>query len=164
MRGQRSGRIVNVSSVVGFLPAPYMGIYAASKHALEGYSQSLDHEVRQFGIRVSVVEPGFTRTNINENGQLAGQLLDVYAPERDRAREAVRASVERGENPARVASVVLKALTSHSPRLRYAAGREARFLSGLKRLAPAQFLDRGLRKQFGLGMTTSAEKHGAPRP
>jgi NAD(P)-dependent dehydrogenase (short-subunit alcohol dehydrogenase family) len=57
MRRQNSGRIVNISSVLGFLPAPYMGIYAATKHAVEGYSESLDHEVRQFGIRVSVVEP-----------------------------------------------------------------------------------------------------------
>src|SRR6478609_5910066 len=46
MRAQRSGRIVFVSSVLGFLPAPYMGFYAASKHAIEGYAESLDHEVR----------------------------------------------------------------------------------------------------------------------
>src|SRR5713101_6824654 len=63
MRGQQHGRIVNIGSVVGFLPEPYQGIYSASKHALEGYSESLDHEVRQFGIRVSVIEPGFMRTN-----------------------------------------------------------------------------------------------------
>src|SRR5713226_8298312 len=55
MREQGYGRIANISSVLGFLPAPYQGIYAASKHALEGYSESLDHEVRQFGIRVSVI-------------------------------------------------------------------------------------------------------------
>ena len=64
MREQGYGRIVNVGSVAGFLPMPYQGIYAASKHALEGYSESLDHEVRQFGVRVSVIEPGFVRTNI----------------------------------------------------------------------------------------------------
>src|SRR5439155_6918974 len=57
MREQGYGRIANIGSVVGFLPAPYRGIYSASKHALEGYSESLDHEVRQFGIRVSVIEP-----------------------------------------------------------------------------------------------------------
>ena len=72
MRQQGAGRIVNVSSVLGFLPAPYMGIYAATKHAIEGYSESLDHEVRQFGIRVSVIEPGFTRTRLDRNGQIAG--------------------------------------------------------------------------------------------
>jgi short-subunit dehydrogenase len=150
MREQRSGRIVNMSSVLGFLPAPYMGIYAASKHALEGYSESLDHEVRQFDIRVCVVEPGFTRTNLDQNGQLAGQHLEAYAVERDRAREAVRASIARCENPAKVASVVLEALTSRSPRRRYPADREAKILTLLKKLAPAQLLDKGIRKQFGL--------------
>ncbi len=150
MREQRSGRIVNISSVVGFLPAPYMGIYAASKHALEGYSESLDHEVRQFGIRVCVVEPGFTRTNLDQNGRLAGQRLEAYARERDRAREAVRASIARGENPARVALAVSEALKSRSPRRRYPAGREAKILTLLKKLAPAQLLDKGIRKQFGL--------------
>ena len=62
MRKQGSGRIVNVSSVVGFLPAPYMGLYSASKHAVQGMSETLDHEARQFGIRVTLVEPSFTRT------------------------------------------------------------------------------------------------------
>jgi NAD(P)-dependent dehydrogenase (short-subunit alcohol dehydrogenase family) len=150
MREQRSGRIVNLSPVVGFLPAPYMGIYGASKHALEGYSESLDHEVRQFGIRVSVVEPGFTRTNLDQNGQLASQHLEAYAAERDRAREAVRASIAHGENPATVAAVVSEALKSRSQRRRYPVGREAKFLSILKKLAPAQLLDKGIRKQFGL--------------
>ena len=55
MRAQRQGRIVNVSSVLGFLPAPYMGLYSAAKHAVEGMSETLDHEVRQFGVRVSLV-------------------------------------------------------------------------------------------------------------
>src|SRR4051812_43290917 len=51
MRQGGYGRIVNISSVLGFLPAPYMGIYAASKHAVEGYTETLDHEVRRFGVR-----------------------------------------------------------------------------------------------------------------
>ena len=49
MRAQREGRIINISSVLGFLPAPYMGVYSATKHAVEGLSETLDHEVRQFG-------------------------------------------------------------------------------------------------------------------
>ncbi|MGH9739047.1 MAG: oxidoreductase [Candidatus Acidiferrales bacterium] len=153
MREQRSGRIVNISSIVGFLPAPYMGIYAASKHALEGYSESLDHEVRQFGIRVSIIEPGFTRTNLEQHGRLAGQLLSVYAPDRNSSLAAIKESITKGEDPARVASVVVKAIADRSPRLRYQAGREARILSLLKKLAPAQLLDRGIRKQFGLEVT-----------
>ncbi|HEX5336932.1 MAG TPA: oxidoreductase, partial [Gallionella sp.] len=61
MRAQRSGRIINISSVLGFIPAPFMGIYAASKHAVEGLSETLDHEVRKFGIRVVLVEPAYTK-------------------------------------------------------------------------------------------------------
>ena len=55
MREQRSGRIINMSSVLGFLPMPYGALYAATKHAVEGYSESLDHELRTRGIRVSVI-------------------------------------------------------------------------------------------------------------
>ena len=150
MRNQRSGRIVNISSVVGFVAAPYMGLYAATKHAIEGYSESLDHEVRQFGIRVSVVEPGWTRTNLGQNGQLVNHPLEICARDRASALEAIRRSIARGDEPAVVASVVLKALTDRSPRLRYQAGREAESLNLLRKWAPAKLLDKGLRKQFGL--------------
>jgi len=150
MRQQRQGRIVNISSVLGFLPAPFMGIYAATKHAIEGYSESLDHEVRRFGIRVSVIEPGFTRTNLNQNSQLIRQPLEEYSAERSRAHAAVAKSIANGAEPATVASVVVAALTSRSPRLRYPGGREARFLALLKKFAPQGLLDKGLRKQFGL--------------
>src|SRR5256712_5608085 len=150
MREQGYGRIANISSVLGFLPAPYQGIYAASKHALEGYSESLDHEVRQFGIRVSVIEPAFTRTNIVQNGQLAGQPLQAYASERGRVVDVVRESTTNGEDPVKVASIVLEALTTRSPRLRYLAGRQARLISGLRNFAPVKLFYRSLRKQFGL--------------
>jgi short-subunit dehydrogenase len=64
MRRQRTGRIVNLSSVMGLIPAPYSALYAATKHAIEGYSESLDHELRPLGIRVVLVEPAYTRTGI----------------------------------------------------------------------------------------------------
>src|ERR1700737_1458081 len=62
MRRQRSGRIINMSSILGLIPAPFNALYASTKHAIEGYSESLDHEVRTQGIRVVLVEPGVTRT------------------------------------------------------------------------------------------------------
>ena len=150
MREQRHGRIANMSSVLGFLPAPYQGLYAASKHALEAYSESLDHEVRRFGIHVATVEPGFTRTNIGQNARVAGEALEVYTGDRKRVIDAIQKSVARGADPATVASVVLDALTSHSPRLQYPAGREARLLRGLSKFAPSKLIDNGIRKQFGL--------------
>jgi short-subunit dehydrogenase len=150
MREQRSGRIVNMGSVVGFVPAPYQGIYSASKHALEGYSESLDHEVREFGIRVSVIEPGFTRTNIAQNGQVAGRALEAYADGRSSVFEAVSQNIAKGGTPLGVAEVVLDALTSQSPRSRYPVGREVKFVSRLRKFAPSSLFDRGLRKQFRL--------------
>src|SRR3989442_1102206 len=66
MRQQGSGRIINIGSVLGFLPAPYMALYSATKHAVEGYSESLDHELRTRGIRVSVIEPAYTKTQFDD--------------------------------------------------------------------------------------------------
>lgn len=163
MRGQRSGRILNISSVVGFLPAPYMAVYAASKHAIEGYSESLDHELRQFGIRVSLIEPGFTRTGFAHNGQTATQLLEAYSRERGLALEAINHAISNGDDPATVASVVVKALRGE-PRLRYQAGREAKMLDRFRKWVPSQLLDKGLRKQFGLPVKPEGHSLAAVRP
>ena len=150
MRERRSGRIINIGSVVGFVPAPYQGIYCASKHALEGYSESLDHEVRQFGIRVSVVEPGFTRTNIAQNGQVARNPLEAYAAGRTRVASAIPENIAKGGTALGVAEVVLKALTNPSSRPRYPIGREVKFVRTLRTFAPSRLFDWGLRKQFRL--------------
>src|SRR5881392_914692 len=96
MRARKSGRIVFISSVLGFLPAPFMGFYAASKHALEGLAESLDHETRTLGIRVALVEPAWTRTGLESNGAVAAGRVDAYAVARESARELVRKSVEAG--------------------------------------------------------------------
>ena len=78
MRRQGKGRIINLSSVLGLIPAPYSALYASTKHAIEGYSESLDHEVRPFGIRVVLVEPAYTRTSFEENLSRPDQVLGVY--------------------------------------------------------------------------------------
>ncbi len=79
MRQQQAGRIVNISSVLGFLPAPYMGIYGASKFAVEGYTETLDHEVRHFGIRALLVEPPYINTPLNTKGKHVATALPAYA-------------------------------------------------------------------------------------
>src|SRR5256885_6141275 len=78
MRRQGSGRIVNIGSVLGFLPMPYGALYSATKHAVTGYSESLDHEMRTRGIRVSVVEPAFTKTQFEANFMEPDAKLDEY--------------------------------------------------------------------------------------
>ncbi len=150
MRQQGYGKIANIGSVAGFAPMPYAGIYSASKHAVEGYSASLDHEVRQFGIRVSVIEPGFTRTDIVRHTQRARNSIEAYSAERDRVIARISNKTASGDDPAIVASVVLEALTTPSPRLRYLAGREARALSAAKWLLPDGLSDKILRKVLAL--------------
>ena len=78
MRQQGSGRIINIGSVLGFLPMPYGALYAATKHAVEGYSESLDHELRTRGIRVSVIEPAYTKTPFDANFLEPDAKLDEY--------------------------------------------------------------------------------------
>jgi NAD(P)-dependent dehydrogenase (short-subunit alcohol dehydrogenase family) len=146
LRAQRSGRIINIGSVLGFFPAPYGALYAASKHAVEGYSESLDHETREFGVRVSVIEPGYTSTSFEANAADADSPIESYAPLREHVKDGLIKSVRAGDDPAVVAQVVLKAATSRTPKLRYPAGPLARRLSVLKRITPATLLDKGTRK------------------
>jgi NAD(P)-dependent dehydrogenase (short-subunit alcohol dehydrogenase family) len=149
MRAQRSGRIINISSVLGFLPAPFMSVYAATKHAVEGYSESLDHEVRNFGVRVIVVEPGFTRTNLGRhNGN--GYPVSEYSMDRERAAASIEEHIKRGADPATVADVVARAATARMPALHYQVGANARLLRVLRSIAPAAIVDRGVRRTFGV--------------
>jgi len=149
MRQQGFGRIVNISSVLGFLPAPYLGIYAASKHAVEGYTETLDHEIRRFGVRALLVEPAYTKTNIRGNSKFAKVSLDVYADERKRLTGLVQQNIEHGDDPRLVAEAVHQALTAKSPRLRYPVGKGVT-LSRMRRFIPARMFDRSFRKQSQL--------------
>jgi short-subunit dehydrogenase len=150
MRRQGRGRIVNLSSVQGFIPAPYFALYASTKHAIEGYSESLDHELRPFGIRVALVEPAYTRTSFEDNLARPDQLLDIYDAARAGMNAVVRKAMEKGDSPEVVAKTILAAATASVPRRRYAAGKMARQVSFLRRFVPASAFDKSLRKQNGL--------------
>jgi NAD(P)-dependent dehydrogenase (short-subunit alcohol dehydrogenase family) len=149
MRQDGYGRIVNISSALGFLPAPYWGMYAASKHALEGYTETLDHEVRRFGVRAVLIEPVYTKTKISGHAKPARVALEVYATERKHMTEFAERETERGDDPQIVAEAVWNAVTVKSPRLRYPVGKGVT-LSRLRRFVPAGMFDRSLRKQFQL--------------
>jgi NAD(P)-dependent dehydrogenase (short-subunit alcohol dehydrogenase family) len=150
MRRQGSGRIVNISSVLGLIPAPFMALYAASKHALEGYSESMDHEIRGSGVRAVLVEPYYTRTSFDGNVYQADQRLDVYQSARTNAEGVVRDEMKAADTPELVASAVVKAATDTNPQQRYAAGRRARQVSLLRRFVPRSAFDKSLRKQMRL--------------
>ncbi|MFJ4832011.1 oxidoreductase [Streptomyces sp. NPDC088747] len=146
MRAQGRGRIINTSSIYGFIPQPYMAVYVASKHALEGYSESLDHEVREHGVRVLLVEPGATNTAFEGNIVQPDAPLAVYAQQRRIADQLVADAVKGGDAPVTVAKAILAAATDSTPKLRYTAGPLAGRLSLLRRIVPARAFDRQIRK------------------
>jgi short-subunit dehydrogenase len=150
MRRQGKGRIINISSILGLIPSPYNALYASTKHAIEGYSESLDHELRTFGIRVALVEPGFTRTLFEENMTRPDQSVAVYDSVRAGIEVQMRKSVETGDAPEVVAETVVKAATAAVPRRRYTAGKLARQVRFLRRFVPESAFDKSLRKHNNL--------------
>ncbi|MEI9402688.1 oxidoreductase [Mesorhizobium argentiipisi] len=150
MRSQGSGRIINISSVAGFLPGPYTALYNATKHAVEGYSEALDHELRTLGIHVSLVEPAFTRTALEENGEQPDRVLSVY----DKGREAMNATwrngIAAGDPVEAVADKVVQAATEKVPRIRYTPGKTAGRLRLMRRFVPEKSFEKSFRKQMNL--------------
>ena len=126
------------------VPAPYSAHYSAVKHALEGYSESLDHEVRAFNIRVSVIEPAFVRTVFDQNGIEPDSLLKDTIRREPGSKRCLRDVMPKADRPEVVADVVVKAATDARPRRRYTAGKAARQVSLLRRFAPAEMFDKSL--------------------
>jgi NAD(P)-dependent dehydrogenase (short-subunit alcohol dehydrogenase family) len=150
MRRAGRGRIINIGSVLGFLPMPYGALYAASKHAVEGYSESLDHELRTRGIRVSVIEPAYTKTQFDANFLEPDSKLDEYRAARVALAGRLKEIMATADQPGVVAEVVLRAASAARPRLRYTAGGAASRLRWLRRFAPTVVIDAGIRKDLRL--------------
>lgn len=153
MREQGAGRIVNIGSVLGFLPMPYGALYAATKHAIEGYSESLDHELRTRGIRVLVIEPAYTKTPFDANFLEPDAKLEAYREVRAAVNQRVKEVMATADLPDVVAEVVLKAASAARPKLRYTAGGLANRLRLLRRFAPAGLVDAGIRRDLRLDAT-----------
>ena len=156
MRRQGNGRIINIGSVLGFLPMPYGALYAATKHAVEGYSESLDHELRTRGIRVSVIEPAYTKTQFDANFLAPDSKLDEYREVRALLDTVLKEVMATADEPTVVADVVLEAAIADRPKLRYVAGGLANRLRLLRRFAPAGLVDAGIRKDLRLDAPTAS--------
>jgi NAD(P)-dependent dehydrogenase (short-subunit alcohol dehydrogenase family) len=146
MRAQGSGRIINISSILGFIPQPFTAVYTATKHAIEGYSESVDHEVCEHGVRVLLVEPGYTSTAFEANTVRPDQPLPVYAAQWKVFEQTVAESVKNGDDPATVAKAIVAAATDARPNSRYAGGSLTGRVHMLRRFAPARMFDRQIRK------------------
>jgi hypothetical protein len=147
------GRIVNMSSVAGTVAAPFLGAYAASKHALEGLSDALRRELMIFGVDVVVIEPGVVATPIwdkAEHSDLSAYDATVYGPA---ARRLMRWAVENGRlgpPPERVASAVLRALRDPRPPTRIRVVPSYLLDWVLPRVLPTRLLDRIIVRRVGL--------------
>jgi NAD(P)-dependent dehydrogenase (short-subunit alcohol dehydrogenase family) len=150
MRQRGQGRIINISSVLGLIPAPYSAHYSATKHALEGYSESLDHEIRAFNVRVSLIEPAYTRSVFEQNALGPDSMLKEYEQARTGARALIQDVMTTADPPEIVAEAVVLAATAARPRRRYPTGKIARRISVLRRFVPADAFDKSLRKQMRL--------------
>lgn len=146
MRNREAGRIVNVSSVTGFLATPGEGAYSASKFALEGLSDALRNEVDQYGIEVVLVEPGPVATGFEQRVEASRDRLErsgayeaVYGIQDDRA--AIEASDTFGMPPEAVATTIKDAATVTNPDPRYPVGRLAK-AAALARHLPDRARDR----------------------
>ena len=153
------GRLVFISSIGGLIATPYMSPYHASKFGIEAVGDVLRRELRQFGVQVSIVEPGSVTTPIWDKGRTTAQAVrgnlsaegqELYGESLARSEETLGQTAERGVPPEKVAKVVVHALTAKRPRTRYLVGADARAMATLTRLLPDRLLDRLLARATGL--------------
>jgi len=120
-RAQKSGRVINISSLAGAISFPYAGLYSSSKWALEALSQSLQAEVAPFGIEVSIVQPSYTKTQfVHSSAPNTGKVQDpVYQQGLAAAMKMNEDGIANGMLPEVVAEVIYKAATDAKPQFRY---------------------------------------------
>jgi len=138
MRRQRSGHIVQISSITGLHGAATVSSYSASKHALEGWSESLRFEVNALGIKVVLVEPGAFQTDIwTRNAVMGKEATKESSPNFQRSLR-MRKTVQkmRKADPIAVARLIAAIAQNPNPKLRYLAGRDAKIQLALKRILP----------------------------
>jgi NAD(P)-dependent dehydrogenase (short-subunit alcohol dehydrogenase family) len=154
MRRQGFGHVVMVSSISGRLGFPGVSSYAASKFALEGWTETLRYEMAAFGINVILVEPGSFDTDIwTRNAKLTEKMLDPQSPNAARLarwQSRIEQSSKNRANPQIVADLIANILENPRPKLRYVVGRDARMSLLIRRLLPAAIFERLIVKLSGM--------------
>jgi NAD(P)-dependent dehydrogenase (short-subunit alcohol dehydrogenase family) len=160
MIARGDGRIVNVSSVSGRIPAPILGAYHASKYALEALSDALRMELAPFGVRVAVIEPGTIRTEFASRAMTEAtrerSAASRYARVYERAAQLEQRFDRLASGTAPVVRAIVHAATSPRPRRRYVAPRSFMLMIALVRLLPTCWVDAAMQRMFGLTRTQLA--------
>jgi NAD(P)-dependent dehydrogenase (short-subunit alcohol dehydrogenase family) len=136
MRKQRNGIIVNVSSGAGRVGIPLFSAYVATKFALEGLSESMRYELKEFGINIIIIEPGVIRTNFVENMKTAGTRSRSESPYADligRTLKGFGGLMDNSSPPKLVAEAILNAITSKEPEIRYVVGDDAKSIMKVRK-------------------------------
>jgi len=136
-RERRAGTIINVSSIAGLVSIPMQSLYHATKWGMEGFSESLHYELRQFNIRVKLIEPGIIRTDFYGRSKtvLRSETLTEYDEYSEKVLRNVLARGEKGSPPELIAETIFKAATDRGRRMRYRAGR-SKWIVTMRRLLP----------------------------
>jgi short-subunit dehydrogenase len=144
MRAQRAGRIVNVSSLAGLIPLPFLGAYCASKHALDSYSESLYHELLPLNIAVSIVAPGHFDTGIAGRKARPATVIPGYDPARSRMYDTIARDEAHAGPPDAVVRLLAALVEGRRRGLRHVIGPDA-MMHRVRGLLPDGLWARGMR-------------------
>ncbi|HEY9386028.1 MAG TPA: SDR family oxidoreductase [Nitrososphaeraceae archaeon] len=155
MRNQKSGKIVNITSMGGRVAIPLDPFYHGSKFALEGLSESIQYELEPFGIKIILIEPGAVGSNFWNNIKTANKASSNYpnSPYSQLANnmsEAFNRMVQNAIHPSEVAKVILDAVTSDNPQLRYVVGKDATMVMEARKNMSDREFENLMKKQFGI--------------
>jgi short-subunit dehydrogenase len=151
MRKQRSGYIVNISSIGGLIGLPYQSAYSASKFALEGAMEALRLEVKPFGIHIVLIEPGDFKTDItlHRHKTAKSNQNSVYYETFVNVLQTVESGEQNGPTPELIAKLIHKVVNQNSPRIRYTVGTiPQRSATLLKKFLPSQLFESLIAKTF----------------
>ncbi|WP_290623769.1 MULTISPECIES: SDR family oxidoreductase [unclassified Archaeoglobus] len=152
MRRQRSGLIVNISSIMGLIALPFQPFYSAAKFALEGYSEALRMEVKPFGIKVVLIEPGDINTPFVDNRKIVENRIPDYKPYFDRVMSIVERNERGGPPPEVVAKLLERVIKAKNPKPRYRVGPfMERVAANLKGVIPDGIFEKLVMRNYGIG-------------
>jgi len=153
MRAQGYGTLLNISSIGGRIGLPFQGLYSATKFALEGLTEALRMEIRPFGIRAVLIEPGDFKTGFTDNRMLvhAATEADAYRAAQQHVLSIVEKDERGGASPEAIARLVARILRKRAPRVRYTVGPVAqRLAAGMKNVLPSKWFEWVLSLYYGV--------------
>lgn len=155
MRRQGEGKVILMGVILGLIGQPFGAYLSSTKHALEGFAESLRYEVASSGVSVSIVEPGFAATPADRAMRHAQQQLDAYSPARDLVIDKFKDDLRAGMPPGRVAQVVDRIVRDDHPHLRYPVGTQASLVPRVKQFLPERLFASVARSAYGLPAQTA---------